>query len=125
MSVTPVTLILLASGTLGVIMFLKFLRGERNGGGMIATHLILGAAALEQIAMLFRGAPNGDAWPERTNAEDRGGILGLRDDVWISRRRCCAPAMASKMLYIHVGVGALGGAADPCMGGSRLRQAMA
>ena len=46
MPTTPVSLILLASAGLGIYMFLKCLRGERNGGGMIALHLILGGAAL-------------------------------------------------------------------------------
>jgi hypothetical protein len=107
MSATPVTLILLAAGTLGVIMFLKFLRGERNGGGMIATHLILGAAALEQIALLFRGAPNGEAWPSEPMLKTGAAFL-----AFAMMSGFAAPLLRSsngtKMLYIHVGLGAAG-----------------
>ena len=107
MSTTPVSLILLASGGLGVYMFLKFLRGEHNGGGMIATHLILGGAALEQIALLFRGAPNGAAWPSDSMLKTGATFLAFAMMTGFA-----APLLRSnngvRVLYIHVGVGAIG-----------------
>lgn len=107
MSTTPVSLILLASAGLGIYMFLKFLRGERNTGGMIATHLILGAAALEQIALLFRGAPNGETWPSDSMLKTAAMFL-----VFAMMTGFAAPLLRSsngvKVLYIHVGVGAIG-----------------
>jgi len=107
MSTMPVSLILLASTGLGIYMFLKFLRGEGNGGGMIATHLILGAAALEQIALMFRGAPNGDSWPSDSMLKTGAMFLvfammsGFGAQLLRSRN-------GVKVLYIHVCVGALG-----------------
>ncbi len=59
MRTLPVTLILLAAATLGTILLLRYLKGGARRPGMIAAHLILGAAALEQMAMLLRGTPDG------------------------------------------------------------------
>jgi len=107
MSATPVSLILIAAAGLGIYMFLKFLRGERNGGGMIATHLILGGAALEQIALLFRGAPNGEAWP--SDSMLKTGAMFL---AFAMMSGFAAPLLRSssgvKVLYVHVGIGAIG-----------------
>ncbi len=46
---------------LGVILGLEYLRGVRSRPGMIAAHLILGFLAMEQMAMLLGGSPNGQA----------------------------------------------------------------
>lgn len=107
MSATPVSLILLASGGLGVYMFLKFLRGERNTGGMIALHLILGGAALEQIALLFRGAPNGAAWPSDSMLKTGATLLVLAMMTGFGAA-LLRSSNGVKVLYIHVGAGAIG-----------------
>jgi hypothetical protein len=60
MRTLPVTLILLAAATLGTILLLHYLKGRARRPGMLAAHLILGAAALEQMAMLLRGTPDGE-----------------------------------------------------------------
>ncbi len=61
MTTIPLTIILFGSVILGCILGLEYLRGVRSRPGMIGAHLILGVLAMEQMAMLLRGAPDGRA----------------------------------------------------------------
>lgn len=72
----PVTLILIASATIGTILLLNYFKGIRKPL-LTGAHLILGAAALEQMAMLLRGAPNGDSVPFEPLAKTVAGLLAV------------------------------------------------
>lgn len=74
--VWPVTLFLLAAAGIGCLLGLNYLKGIRKPG-LIAAHLLLGAAGLEQVAMLLRGAPNGDAWPSESLVKTAGLLLAI------------------------------------------------
>lgn len=58
MLLPPVLLVLLATG-LGTYLGWRVLKHERNRPVLIAVHLLPGIGALELIALLLRGAPNG------------------------------------------------------------------
>jgi hypothetical protein len=51
----------MAAVVLGCMMGLNYLRGTRSTPGMIATHLILGVLALEQMAMVLAGTSGDEA----------------------------------------------------------------
>ena len=110
MTATPLTIILLGSAVLGILLFLKFLRGERGEPLWIGFHIILGAAALEQMAMLFRGAPNGEAWPAEGLLKTAGFlfvvamVLGFSTPLLMGRSR----STATTALWAHVGVAGTG-----------------
>jgi hypothetical protein len=110
MTAMPLTITLLGSTTLGIMLFLKFLRGDRGEPLVIAFHLILGAASLEQIAMLFRGAPNGESWPAEGLLKTAGFlfvvamVLGFAAPVLLGRSR----SSARTALWAHVGVAGTG-----------------
>ena len=68
MNTIPLTLTLMAAVTLGCMMGLNYLRGVRSTPIMIASHLILGVLALEQMAMILAGTSDeGDRLGERAN----------------------------------------------------------
>ncbi len=75
MTMFPITLLVLAAAGLGTWLFLQYLRGEARQPILIGTHLLLGAAALEQLAVLFRGAPNGDRLPSESLGQTVGFLL--------------------------------------------------
>ena len=58
MALTP-GIFLAAAAALGSFLGILYLRGLRRKPVLIGTHLLLGAAGLEQMAMMLRGAPNG------------------------------------------------------------------
>lgn len=110
MTAAPLTIILLGSTTLGILLFLKYLRGERGEPLWIGVHLILGAAALEQMAMLFRGAPNGKSWPAEGLLKTAGFLfvvammLGFASPLLMGRSR----SNGATALWAHVGVAGTG-----------------
>jgi hypothetical protein len=110
MTTWPITVILTVSAVLGTMLFLKFLRGERGEPIMIAAHLILGLAALEQLAMLFRGAPNGESLPGEPLLKVAGtlfvfaAMLGFAAPLLVNRSRSDANAA----LWAHVSVAGAG-----------------
>jgi hypothetical protein len=55
---------------------LNYLKGIRKPG-LIAAHLLLGAAALEQVAMLLRGSPSGGEWPNESLVKTAGLLLAI------------------------------------------------
>jgi len=57
---TNIPLILLAlTATLGLVLGAQFLRGVRSHPMLISAHLLGGAAALETVVMVLRGAADG------------------------------------------------------------------
>lgn len=59
MMALPAGLFLAAAAALGSFLGILYLRGLRRKPVLIGTHLLLGAAGLEQMAMMLRGAPDG------------------------------------------------------------------
>jgi hypothetical protein len=59
MMALPAGVFLAAAAALGSFLGLLYLRGLRRKPVLIGTHLLLGAAGLEQMAIMLRGAPNG------------------------------------------------------------------
>jgi len=108
--------VLLAAGAtltvaagLGLYLGLLYLRRVRRPV-LIGIHLLLGAAGLEQVAVMLRGTPNGDVVPAGTLVSVAAGALaaamfsGLTAPVIGSRSRRNGEAM----LVVHVTVGLVG-----------------
>jgi hypothetical protein len=60
MTAVPVLVLLSAAVALGAYLLLLYVRGVRKPV-VIGFHLLLGVGALEQMALLLHGTPNGDA----------------------------------------------------------------
>jgi hypothetical protein len=54
----PALLLLTAAVTLGVVLGLQYLRGERSKPVVIGLHLLFGAGGLEVMALLLHGTPD-------------------------------------------------------------------
>lgn len=61
MSALPALVLLTGSVGLGLLLGLEYLRRVRSKPAVIGFHLLFGAASVEVMAMLLRGAPNQDA----------------------------------------------------------------
>jgi phosphatidylglycerophosphate synthase len=59
MTLIPPVILLSLSVALGLYLGYQFLRHRRNRPVLIALHILPGLGALEVIAMLLRGAPDG------------------------------------------------------------------
>lgn len=59
----PPVILLGSSVALGLYLGYQHLQHRRNRPALIAFHILLGLGALETIAMLLRGAPNGAVMP--------------------------------------------------------------
>jgi hypothetical protein len=75
--IPAIALFLFAAAVLGCLLGWNYLKGVRSKPGLIAAHLLLGAAGLEQVAILLHGQPNGDAWPSASLANTAGALLAL------------------------------------------------
>jgi len=56
----PVVVLLGAAVILGIFLGYQYLRRVRSRPVLIGVHLLLGAGGLEVLAVLLRGAPDGD-----------------------------------------------------------------
>jgi hypothetical protein len=59
MAALPVILLLMIATGLGIIMALRYWRGEKNKPTMIGLHFLFGAGGLEVLVMLMAGSPDG------------------------------------------------------------------
>jgi len=59
MAAFPAILLLLVATGLGIIMGLRYFRGEKNKPTMIGLHFLFGAGGLEVLVMLMAGSPDG------------------------------------------------------------------
>jgi hypothetical protein len=59
MAIAPVTLLVLATGTLGGWLLFRYIMGTRNNANLVGLHFLMGAGALEATAVLLRGTPAG------------------------------------------------------------------
>ncbi len=57
------------SASLGLYLGYQYLKRRRNGPVLIAVHILPGLAALEIVAMMLRGAPDGAVASGKTLAE--------------------------------------------------------
>ncbi len=64
MTILPVTLLVLATGSLGGWLLFRYLMGSRNSPTLVGLHLLLGAGALEVMVVLLRGTPDGRQLPD-------------------------------------------------------------
>jgi hypothetical protein len=95
---------------LGTYLGLQYLRGNVRKPGLIAAHLLLGAAGLELTAMLLRGTPSGDVTPAGRFGTVAAGLLAVAMGSGFA-----APLLgprsrqtANLILGTHAGLGALG-----------------
>lgn len=63
MVVLPAVVVFGTTVAIGLYMGLRYLRGIRNKPALVAVHLLLGVAGLEVLALLLRGAPDGQVAP--------------------------------------------------------------
>jgi hypothetical protein len=109
MMVWPVGLILTAAVTLGIVLGLNYLRGIRKPI-MNGVHLLLGLGALESLAVLVNGPPNGLTMHARPLAMAALGLFALSVLSGLIRplMRRQMPRAAEILLVTHAGVGLLG-----------------
>lgn len=96
---------------LGIYLGWRVLRRQRNRPGLGALHLLLGAAGLESVVMLQRGAPDGTVVPAAfygsaaalllAFALISGLVAAIFGSMWGRRP-------ANVALCVHATVGALG-----------------
>lgn len=97
-------ILLAAAAALGLLLATQFLRRVRSSPYVIASHLILGAAALESMVTLISGAPDGSPAPSGGNGRIAAGLLagaifvGLMIPLLGKRSRATATAMVA----VHV-----------------------
>lgn len=63
------------SASLGIYLGYQYLKRRRNRPTLIAVHILPGLAALEIVAMMLRGAPDGTVAPSKTLAENAALLL--------------------------------------------------
>ena len=73
----PAVLLLGGAVVLGVLLGLDYLRRVRSRPTLIGLHLLLGAGAVEVVAMLLRGTPNGATIPAGTILQASAGLLAF------------------------------------------------
>jgi hypothetical protein len=59
MQALPAILLVSVQVAIGLYLGFNYLNGDRNKPALIGAHLLLGAVALEVMALLLRGAPSG------------------------------------------------------------------
>jgi len=60
MRAIPIVVLLTIAVSLGLLLGYQYLRRVRSKPVLIGMHFLFGAASLEILAMLLRGAPNGE-----------------------------------------------------------------
>ncbi len=73
----PAVLLLSGAVFLGVLLGLDYLRRVRSRPTMIGLHLLLGAGAVEVVAMLLRGTPGGATIPRAAILQCAAGLLAF------------------------------------------------
>jgi hypothetical protein len=66
MQTTIPLFLLFANAGLGLLLGIRYLRGIRNTPYVVSLHLLLGATALETLAMVLRGSADGSGPPAGT-----------------------------------------------------------
>ena len=77
MRAIPAMLLLSGTVVLGLLLGVEYLRRVRSKPTVIGFHFLLGAGALEVIAMLLRGTPDGAARPLDGLLQWAAGLLAL------------------------------------------------
>ncbi len=105
MQAMPAILLIGCQVALGLFLGFNYLNGDRNKPTLIGIHLLMGAAALEVMALLLRGAPNGDPTTGKPMLTIAAGLTaaallgGLAAAIFIKDM----PRAARVALYGHVG----------------------
>jgi hypothetical protein len=73
----PLLLLLAGAVGLGVLLGVEYLRRVRSRPTVIGLHLLLGAGAVEVMAMLLRGTPDGTASPASAILKTAAGLLAF------------------------------------------------
>ncbi len=107
MQAMPAILLVSVQVVIGLYLGFNYLNGERNKPALIGTHLLLGAVALEIMALLLRGAPNGEATAGRPVLTVAAGLTaaallsGLAGAMFYKPM----PKTAKVALYSHAVIG--------------------
>jgi len=110
MTTLPVVLLQMATVGVGLILGLRFLRGQPRKPTLIGLHFLLAAAGLEGVMLLLHGAPNGD----RVDSGPSGTlVLGLFVVALLSGLAAAtlgrqSPQRTTKLVATHAGLAALG-----------------
>jgi len=110
MKAVPVLLLFGAAALLGAILGLEYLRRVRSRPVMIGMHFLLGAAGVEVLVFLMRGAPDGTVTQFGTLGNTAAAFLVFALFVgvlapMIGRR---SRATMNVALFTHVGAAGLG-----------------
>jgi hypothetical protein len=73
----PAVVLLSAAVALGILLAIEYLRRVRSKPVIIGLHLLLGAGAVEVMAMLLRGPPTGGAAPALPMLQVATGLLAF------------------------------------------------
>jgi hypothetical protein len=77
MHALPPILLLSGAVVLGILLGLDYLRKVRSKPAVIGFHFLMGAAAVETMAMLIRGAPDGTATPALATLKVAAALLAF------------------------------------------------
>lgn len=110
MAVIPLILLFGITAALGVYMGIRYLRGIRNKPMLIGIHLLLGAAGLEVMALLLRGAPDGTVLPSTTPGLVSAGLIAaaLLTGFAVPILAKPMPKSITPTLALHAGIGTAG-----------------
>lgn len=110
MTTLPVTILLGAAVALGTFLGLLYIRRIRRKPVLIGTHLLLGAGGLEQLVIMFRGTPSGEAVPVGSLGNWAAALLLVTMLSGLAAALLPAPTrrVVNVALATHAGIGIAG-----------------
>ncbi len=105
----PIVLIVGTTVSIGAWMGWRYIMGVRNHRALVMVHFLLGAAALEVMAVILRGAPNGEVMPATEVAKWAAGLMtaALLTGVLAPIIAQSSPRKVGPVLAVHAGVATL------------------
>lgn len=107
MDAIPIIVLVTVQLGLGLYMGLNYLRGTRNKPTFIGIHFLLGAVALEVMALVMRGAPDGEQAENRTVLTAGAALVAAALLTGLAGAMLYKPMpkAARFALYSHAGIG--------------------
>lgn len=107
MTPVPIIALLTVQVGIGLYMGLNYLRGTRNKPTFIGIHFLLGAIALEVMALVLRGAPSGEQAEGRTLLTTTAALVAAALLTGLAGAMLFKPMpkAARVALYSHAGIG--------------------
>lgn len=95
---------------IGLWMGWRYLQGQRNRPGLVATHFLLATAPLEAMAAMMRGAPNGVLAAARDTLSWSAALTAaaLLSGLFTAIIAKSHPHIIGMSLALHAGIGSLG-----------------